>query len=58
MPKEHRICVDDLPGNRVEEISEAEMRVIKGGPNRRTHDTIGEFDMPVLGQGLDLTDRP
>lgn len=58
--KKRRITIDDLPHNAAADLSEEDMRMVRGGPNRRQHDHIGNFNFKVEIEGITVTafDRP
>lgn len=50
-----RIAISDLPSDAAAELSEEDMRMVRGGPNRREHDHIGNFNFKVEIEGVTVS---
>ena len=46
---------DDLPKDAAADLGEDGMRMVRGGPNRREHDHIGNFNFKVEIEGVTVT---
>jgi len=52
---ESRIKIDDIPAEKLKTLSEEDLNMVRGGPNRRAHDHIGNFNFKVEIEGVTVS---